>query len=138
MGLKANSSLHMIGRAQVKNIERRMKNLTALRERYLRDALPVRLGGLAANLARVKSFSTHPDHRSVIESLLNESEFFIEWTALDADPSVQVELVDLQLRLARWQQGIEEIWADPAQRMTLAEEAGIWSNRVLEMSGLLR
>lgn len=74
----------------------------------------------------------------MIESLLNESKFFIEWTTLDADPSIQAELVDLQLRLARWQHGIEEIWADPAQRMILAEEAGIWSNRVLEMSGLLR
>jgi hypothetical protein len=115
-----------------------MKNLNAIRERYLRDALPVRLGGLAANLARVKSFSAHPDHRAVIESLLNESKFFIEWTALDADPKAQAELVELQVKLARWQHGIEEIWADPVQRMSLAEEAGVWSNRILDISGLLR
>ena len=40
-----------------------MKNLEAIQERYLRDPLPVRLGGLAANLARVESFSNHAEHR---------------------------------------------------------------------------
>jgi hypothetical protein len=34
-----------------------MKDWTTIRDRYLHDALPIRLGGLAANLARIKSFS---------------------------------------------------------------------------------
>ena len=55
-----------------------MKDWKAIRERYLRDTLPLRLGGLAANLARIKSFSDHPDHYDVVENLLNESKFFIE------------------------------------------------------------
>ncbi len=55
-----------------------MKDWTAIRDRYLRDEFPVRLGGLAANLARIKSFSDHPDHRDAVESLLEESKFFIE------------------------------------------------------------
>ena len=62
-----------------------MRNWAAIRERYLRDSLPIRLGGLAANLARIKSFSDHPDHRDVIESLLDESKFFIEWTAPETE-----------------------------------------------------
>ncbi len=61
-----------------------MKDWKAIQERYLRDTLPVRLGGLAANLARINSFSDHPDHRDVVERLLDESKFFIEWTASDA------------------------------------------------------
>jgi hypothetical protein len=115
-----------------------MKDWTALRERYLRDEIPVRLGGLAANLARVKSFSDHPGHGDVVKSLLEESKFLIEWTALDADTGAQAELVDLQVQLARWQQTWASIWDDPARRAAVAEQAGVWSERLLEMSGLLR
>jgi hypothetical protein len=115
-----------------------MRDLTAIRERYLRDELPIRLGGLAANLARIKSFSDHPDHRDVIESLLNESKFFIEWTVPDAGLDTQAALVELQLQLARWQRAWADIWADPIQRATVAEQARVWSERVLAMSGLLR
>jgi len=115
-----------------------MRERTAIRERYLRDPLPIRLGGLAANLARVKSFSDHPDHRDVVESLLDESKFFIEWTALDAELDVQTELVELQLQLARWQYAWVDIWADPVRRAAVAEQAHTWSKRVLETSGLLR
>ena len=115
-----------------------MRDRTAIRERYLRDPFPVRLGGLAANLARVKSFSDHPGHRDVVESLLDESKFFIEWTAPDAGLDVQAELVELQLQLARWQRAWANIWADPVRRTTVAEQAAAWSKRVLEMSGLSR
>jgi hypothetical protein len=54
-------------------------------------------------LARINSFSDHPDHRDVVESLLDESKFFIEWTAPKTILETQVKLVELQLQLARWQ-----------------------------------
>jgi hypothetical protein len=114
-----------------------MRDLAAIRERYLRDALPVRLGGLAANLARVKSFSDHPDHCDVVEGLLDESKFFIEWTASDAGLELQAELVELQLQLACWQLNWKNIWKDPVQRAAVAGKARSWSERILEMSGLL-
>lgn len=57
-----------------------MKDWSIIRECYLRDELPTRLGGLAANLARIKSFSSHPADRELVESLLEESKFFIEWS----------------------------------------------------------
>jgi len=115
-----------------------MKALQALQERFLRDDLSVRLGGLAANLARISSFSDHPDHREVIEPLLEESKFFIEWTVPDAALEVQAELVELQLQLARWQHKWADMWADPVQRTAVAEQAYTWSKRLLSMSGLLR
>ncbi|MGH7362640.1 MAG: hypothetical protein ACREJ7_02590 [Candidatus Methylomirabilales bacterium] len=104
----------------------------------MRETFPVRLGGLAANLARVKSFSDHPGHGDVVEGLLDESKFFIEWTAPEAGLDVQAELVQLQLQLARWQRAWANIWADPRRRTAVAEQAGAWSERVLEMSGLSR
>ena len=115
-----------------------MKDYAAIKERYLSDPLPVRLGGLAANLARIKSFSDHPDHRDVVERLLDESKFFIEWTATDADLESQSQLVNLQIQLAQWQYEWSEIWNDPTLRTDVAEQARVWSTKVLEMSGLLR
>ena len=114
-----------------------MRNWAAIRERYLRDSLPIRLGGLAANLLRIKSFSDHPDHRDVVESLLDESKFFIEWAAPETEIDLQVELVALQLQLACWQRSWQDIWADPLQRAVVGEQAQTWSERVLKRSGLL-
>jgi hypothetical protein len=71
------------------------KNWTAIRERYLRDKLPIRLGGLAANLARIKSFSNHVANRDLVESILEESKFFIEWTANEVEVTIAAELVEL-------------------------------------------
>ena len=114
-----------------------MKDWTAIRERYLRDNVPVRLGGLAANLSRIMSFSAHDASREAVESLIDESKFFIEWTAAEAEVNTAAALVELQVQLARWQRNWERIWADSAQRRKVAEQSGAWSRRVLEMSGLL-
>ena len=113
-----------------------MKNEAMIHERYMRDDLPIRLGGLAANLARVRSFSSHPDHCKLVEGLIEESKFFIEWTASAVDPAIQAELADLQLVLARWQQRWADIWADARERSAVALQAGSWSQRVLELSGI--
>jgi hypothetical protein len=114
-----------------------MKNLAAIHERYMRDPLPIRLGGLAADLARIQSFSDHAGHMDVVESMLEESRFFIEWTTPDAELEKQVALVELQRQLTRWQHSWAQIWADPARRAGVAEQAGVWSERVLGLSGLL-
>jgi len=58
-----------------------MKNLEKRRFRYLQDPTPVRLGGLAANLARIASFSKYADHREVVDPILQETKWFIEWIA---------------------------------------------------------
>lgn len=115
-----------------------LKDRTALQERYLRDALPVRLGGLAANLSRIKSFAAHEASRDAVESLIDESKYFIEWTAAETVVEVSAELVGLQVQLARWQCQWIQIWLDPVRRGQVAEASGVWSKRVLELSGLLR
>ena len=115
-----------------------MKDWTSIRERYLRDSMPTRLGGLAANLSRIKSFAADDGSRDAVESLIDESKFFIEWTAAQAEYQEAAELVELQVRLARWQRNWVTIWADPAQRRQVAEQSSAWSKRVLEMSGLLQ
>lgn len=68
-----------------------MKDWSVIQKRYLRDELPIRLGGIAANLSRVKSFATHDANREAAASLLEESKFFIEWTAGEADINTAAE-----------------------------------------------
>jgi hypothetical protein len=114
-----------------------MKDWTAIRERYLRDSLPVRLGGLAANLSRIKSFAAQDASRDAVESMLDESKHFIEWTAAEAEIQTAAQLVELQVQMARWQLTWTKTWNDPLHRRQLAEQSAIWSKRVLEMSGLL-
>lgn len=114
-----------------------MRDYTAIRQRYLRDDLPVRLGGLAANLRRVKSAATRDENRTAVEGLLDESKHFIEWTAAEADSDKAAALVELQVQLAQWQYRWHDIWSDPVRRRELAEQAGRWSDRVLELSGLM-
>ena len=76
-------------------------------------------------------------NRDAVASLIEESKFFVEWTAIDAGIDQAAELVELQVQLARWQLGLANIWADSAKRKTIAAQAKVWSDRMLDMSGLL-
>ena len=114
-----------------------MKNLISLKERYLRDPLPIRLGGIAANLARVKSFSKHLQHKKIVYNLLNESKFFIEWATKEADLETQVLLVEIQIQLARWQFNWNKIWNNEQKRNEIAIKAQDWSQQILKKAGLI-
>jgi hypothetical protein len=115
-----------------------MKDWAAIRERYLRDGLPTRLGGLAANLVRIKSFAAQGGSHEVVASLMEESKRLIEWTAGEIDVDRAAELVTLQVELARWQLRWRRIGDNAQAGSRVAQDAAIWSERVLEMSGLLR
>ena len=114
-----------------------MKDWTKIRQRYLRDELPTRRGGIAANLARIKSFSGHEGNYKVVEHLLDESKLFIEWTAADTEVNIAAELVELQVQLALWHRKLAHLWTNPKHRLDFAEQSDVWSKRVLEVSGLL-
>ena len=117
-----------------------MKDLDTIKERYIQDSLPIRLGGLAADLARIVSFSKNIKAIKSVEGLLNESVYFIEWSAGELCPERAEEaeqLVNIQRGLVRWYRNWNEAQNDPALRAQLAEQAQAWSDLVLEMSGLL-
>jgi hypothetical protein len=115
-----------------------MKNRVAIRERYLRDGVPTRLGGLAANLLRIKSFADRNGSDEAVVSLIEESKLLIEWTAGEFEADRAAQLVALQVELAGWQLLWPQVDGDPEVRGHVAQEAASWSNRVMEMSGLLR
>ena len=114
-----------------------MKDWNSIQERYLRDSVSVRLGGLAANLRRIKSFAAQESSRDAVASLIEESKFFIEWTARDTLTDTAAQLVELQVQLARWQYNWSQIWSNPTWRKQVAEQSLAWSERVIALSGLL-
>jgi hypothetical protein len=114
-----------------------MKDWIQKQQRFQKDNICTRLGNLASNLAHIKSFSDDPAHGDLVLSLVEETKFFIEWTAPEMDIEQAVELVDLQRLLSQWQRSWGQVWIDTAKRTQVAKLASIWSDRVLEMSGLL-
>src|SRR5712692_9139832 len=109
------------------------------RQRYLHQDISTRLGGLAADLARIVSFAGFEDDKAVA-SFIEESRAFIEWSAPDLLPS-RVEdaarLVDIQRGLTRWSWNWNQAQSDPHKRETLSNDAKQWSDEVLKMAVLL-
>ena len=93
-----------------------MKDFAPVKARYLRDPIPVRLGGLAADLARVGSAAANPANGQAVQVLLEEARRFIEWTAADLDVDVAGELMDLQLSLTLW----VHVWEEGRARRHIA------------------
>jgi len=93
-----------------------MKDFASVEARYLRDPIPVRLGGLAADLARIGSASASAANGEAVHVLLEEARRFIEWTAAELDVDVAGELVDLQLSLTLWLR----VWEDECAHLPSA------------------
>lgn len=105
----------------------------AIRERYLRDPLPIRLGGLAADLARIASCAENPKNHDVIISLLEEGKYFAEWAASQAPLEAQEVLAQVQVLLALWERRWLAGQPDPGMRA----QAQQWSEQLLALSGLV-
>ena len=110
-----------------------VKNLGARRDRYLADDIPIRLGGIAANLARVASSASNPANRPAVLDMIEESKWFIEWAAPTLDIDVAARLAEIQVSLAMLESRINQGMA----ASEIADQAASWSEEILNMSGLL-
>jgi hypothetical protein len=110
---------------------------TLHKDRFLKDDLPTRLGGIAANLARIRSFSKNPAHKQAVLDLIDQSKHYAEWATPSAPLNIQTELVELQIQLARWQLKIPSLWMDGDRRSEIASGAGHWAAKILELSGIM-
>ncbi|MCJ7459046.1 MAG: hypothetical protein MUP17_08655 [candidate division Zixibacteria bacterium] len=114
-----------------------MKNLEAIRTRYLKQDSARRLGGLAANLARIASFVDNPNNFKAVETLIEESKFLIEWIAPDFPLDVQTNLIELQIQLSLWHLKFPKICQNPESLKNLITQASAWSKELLKLSGLM-
>lgn len=113
-----------------------MQNKEKLRDRFLRDPLSRRLGGLAATLGRVSSVARKSSDPANVARLLEEAKYLIEWTAADTEPEIASELVSIQTQINLWLRAWEKTHQLREQRTLLSVHAKHWSNRVLDFSGL--
>jgi hypothetical protein len=115
-----------------------MKNLEAICTRYLQQDKARRIGGLAANLARIASFADNRNNLKAVETILEESKFLIEWIAPDLPLDVQTKLVELQIQLSFWHLKFPEISQNPESLKNLIAQASAWSKEILKLSGLVK
>ena len=113
-----------------------MRDKEKLRERFLRDPLPRRLGGLAATLGRVSSVARNSSDPANVVRLLEEAKYMIEWTAADAEPEIAAELVSMQTLVNLWLRVWDSTSQHKQQRVLLSVQAKQWSDRALDFSGL--
>ena len=114
-----------------------MVNKEKLRQRFMRDPLERRLGGLAATLGRISSSARDSNTPNTVMDLLDEAKHLIEWTAPDADSEVAAELVQIQRLITLWQRSWAGAFKDRSQRTLLTVQAKEWSDKTLQNSGLI-
>ena len=114
-----------------------MVNKEQKRQRFLRDPIPRRLGGLAATLGRISSSARNSTDPAVVQGLLEEAKYYIEWTAAETEPDTAAELVSMQTLITLWEKIWESAFAQKTQRTLLSVQAKQWSDRTLDLSGLL-
>ncbi|HEU0291170.1 MAG TPA: hypothetical protein VFR47_00440 [Anaerolineales bacterium] len=114
-----------------------ISNKEKLRERFLRDPLPRRLGGLAATLGRISSSARNSTDPQIAQAHLQEARYFIEWTAAEAEPEIAAELVSMQRLLTLWLKAWNKASQNKEERTLLSVQAKYWSDRVLDFSGLV-
>ena len=114
-----------------------MKDEERIRQRFLRDPLPRRLGGLAATLGRISSSARNSSDPVIVLNLLDEARHFIEWTAAETEPETAAELVEMQTLLTLWQRAWQEASQSPKQRTLLSVQAKAWSDKAVDFSGLV-
>jgi hypothetical protein len=106
-----------------------MRDLTRLKERFLRDNPAVRMGNLASDLHRLSTWVRTGRADEAIVDLMREVAWMMEWMGDQATP----ELADLQREICRWRR----IWPMESARSLLALWTQQMADRLLAASGLL-
>jgi hypothetical protein len=114
-----------------------MPNKEKLRDRFLRDPLPRRLGGLAATFGRISSSARESSDPANVARLLEEAKYLIEWTAADTEPEIAAELVSMQTLINLWLEAWDKASQAKEARLLLSVQAKYWSDRAMDFSGLL-
>ncbi|MFB0527522.1 MAG: hypothetical protein ACETVT_01440 [bacterium] len=114
-----------------------MKNLSDIKERYLKEPFNKRLGHLASDLARISALLGNSKNKRVVDDILEESKFFIEWTVSEAPSDIQTILSEMQIKLAQLHLRLLHKKENSVEIDNLKKITKTWSEKLLEISGLL-
>jgi len=107
-----------------------------IQDRFIKDSIPVRLAGLAADMERIATLAGTTGEPSNVLRWLEEAQRFIEWTAAELEPDTAAELVNLQVILSAWRSAWKTAIPESTFRSILAVEAHHWSERILTLAGM--
>ena len=109
-----------------------MTQIGLLRERFDRDPVSVKWGGIASDLLRLSTMA-HANRldSDAFRSVLTETKLFTEWLA----PQVRFEEQETILSLQRTLSGISSPYPDPKD---IEIKTHAWSDKVLDISGLVQ
>ena len=115
-----------------------MKDYAPLMERYRRQPLPMRLGNLASNMARIRTMAL--DERTIADGaiVIEESRHFADTLIPDTDPALGEELVRLRNLLDGWLAAWPRLARPGANLTEITTAAARWSALLIERSGLAR
>ncbi|MFZ5819052.1 MAG: hypothetical protein ACOYYJ_04040 [Chloroflexota bacterium] len=114
-----------------------MTNIEKLREQFLRDPLPRRLGILAAALGRISSTARNSTDPEGIVNLLEQTSCFIEWTVPETAPAMAAELKQINIIIGMWKKSWVTASRIPQQRTLLAAQTKNWSDKVTKFAGMV-
>jgi hypothetical protein len=103
----------------------------------LKFDLPYQLGEIASCLVRIRSQVHLEIPQDGILTTTQEGQNFVAWTIPNVTGDVREQLVVLEQLLSTWHRDLLDIHANPLDRAQLAEQAQIWSDKILVYSGLL-
>jgi hypothetical protein len=109
-----------------------MPKWNAIEASFLNQSYSQQLGELAAGLARLKSWSQKSASREIVPMLLQENLLYVKLLQKRSHAN-NVELTQLQELLQGWVNQCGK----STEVANLAEISDAWSQRVLDMSGLL-
>jgi hypothetical protein len=111
-----------------------MPKWNAIEASFLRQSHEQQLGELASSLARLKSWSQKKASREIVPVLLEENLLYVRLLQRQSNIAQLSQIEDL---LIGWQRDWSSICDLPTEIANLASAAAAWSDRVLDMSGLL-
>lgn len=104
---------------------------------HLRDPLSRQLGNLASSVNRLGFLIVSRKPSSLVVHLIRECQLFASWTRPTADFETQIALGDLQRSLAILQSEYAATELQEEWRSAINQICAQWSQRLLELSGLL-
>ena len=112
-----------------------MKNLPAIRERFLQENTQMKLGHLASDLARIASLLNMQAGEKALQNVMEETKFFAEWTAPDTDPETQAFLLEIRSLITEKELEWDSLSNDENWRDETAKCLRNLSNKLLKKAG---
>ena len=112
-----------------------MPDWNSIEKSFLRISRQKQLGELASSLSRFKAWLLAGfANREVASVILDES---ILYVSLLRKESLVTEFNELQKQLLSWRHNWSNITEQEAELIKIAEISATWSEKILDMSGLL-